>query len=163
MSKGNREDALFHLLRRVMQAHTAAWQHQVPDLTKPQYATLDAVRRHPGIDQVTLGTLAATDKGTTTELLRRLEHLGWTTRTRSETDQRRRHVRLTAEGERVADHAAERARTLNAAFLAPLGDDDRDRLRDLLSRLADTPETPDAVAGPDPSRPAAGKFRGERE
>ena len=71
------DEAVVHLLRRVLQSHTAAWQQRVPQLTKPQYAMLDALRRRPGIDQVTLGSLAATDKGTTTELLRRMERHGW--------------------------------------------------------------------------------------
>lgn len=130
------DEAVVHLLRRVLQSHTAAWQQRVPQLTKPQYAMLDALRRRPGIDQVTLGSLAATDKGTTTELLRRMERNGWLTRTRSETDQRRRLVHLTDEGERLATGAATEARALAAEFLAPLDGADRTRLRDLLARLA---------------------------
>lgn len=130
------DEAVVHLLRRVLQSHTAAWQQRVPQLTKPQYAMLDALRRRPGIDQVTLGSLAATDKGTTTELLRRMERNGWLTRTRSETDQRRRLVHLTDEGERLATGAATEARALAAEFLAPLDRVDRTRLHDLLARLA---------------------------
>lgn len=132
------DEAVVHLLRRVLQSHTATWQQRVPQLTKPQYAMLDALRRRPGIDQVTLGSLAATDKGTTTELLRRMERHGWLTRSRSETDQRRRLVHLTDEGERLATGAATEARALAAEFLAPLDDAERARLRDLLARLAET-------------------------
>ena len=30
----------FHQLRQLFQQHTARWQHELPDLTKPQYAPL---------------------------------------------------------------------------------------------------------------------------
>ena len=137
------DEAVVHLLRRVLQSHTAAWQQRVPQLTKPQYAMLDALRRRPGIDQVTLGSLAATDKGTTTELLRRMERHGW----------------LTDEGERLATGAATEARALAAEFLAPLDDAERARLRDLLARLAETGS--DAVPEGDGS--GAGNRRAGRE
>ena len=42
----------FHLLRQLFQQHTARWQHELPDLTKPQYAVMRAIAEHPGIEQV---------------------------------------------------------------------------------------------------------------
>ncbi len=34
----------FHQLRQLFQQHTARWQHELPDLTKPQYAFQGVVR-----------------------------------------------------------------------------------------------------------------------
>ena len=44
----------FHQLRQLFQQHTARWQHELPDLTKPQYAVMRAIAEHPGIEQVAL-------------------------------------------------------------------------------------------------------------
>ncbi|MGQ7109755.1 hypothetical protein ACUOFC_07910, partial [Escherichia sp. TWPC-MK] len=33
----------FHQLRQLFQQHTARWQHELPDLTKPQYAVMRAI------------------------------------------------------------------------------------------------------------------------
>ena len=49
----------FHLLRQLFQQHTARWQHELPDLTKPQYAVMRSIAEHPGIEQVTLTEAAA--------------------------------------------------------------------------------------------------------
>lgn len=44
----------FHQLRQLFQQHTARWQHELPDLTKPQYAVMRAIADKPGIEQVAL-------------------------------------------------------------------------------------------------------------
>ncbi|EAZ8440728.1 transcriptional regulator, partial [Salmonella enterica] len=44
----------FHLLRQLFQQHTARWQHELPELTKPQYAVMRVIAEHPGIEQVDL-------------------------------------------------------------------------------------------------------------
>ena len=44
----------FHLLRQLFQQHTSRWQHELPELTKPQYAVMRAIAEHPGIEQVAL-------------------------------------------------------------------------------------------------------------
>ncbi|SQB42318.1 MarR family transcriptional regulator [Citrobacter koseri] len=44
----------FHLLRQLFQQHTSRWQHELPELTKPQYAVMRAIAEHPGIEQIAL-------------------------------------------------------------------------------------------------------------
>ncbi|MBW0103027.1 MarR family winged helix-turn-helix transcriptional regulator [Pseudonocardia sp. KRD291] len=138
------QQSVFHLMRRALQAHSARWQQDVAELTKPQYAMLTALRERPRIDQVTLCALAATDKGTATEMLRRMQTRGLVDRVRSDTDQRRRLVSLTAAGRELIDGVAARVRPLNDEFLAPLGHAEQEQLRALLARL---------VAGPEPGTP----------
>ncbi len=38
----------FHQLRQLFQQHTSRWQHELPDLTKPQYAVMRAIADKPG-------------------------------------------------------------------------------------------------------------------
>ena len=40
----------FHQLRQLFQQHTSRWQHELPDLTKPQYAVMRAIADKPGIE-----------------------------------------------------------------------------------------------------------------
>ncbi len=50
------DKTLFHLMRVVLQEHTARWASLMPDLTKPQYAVLEALDTAPeGLDLMTLG------------------------------------------------------------------------------------------------------------
>lgn len=67
------DNAVFHLLRRTLQEHSANWQARLLQLTKPQYAVLRAVDQHPGLEQVAVGQHAAIDKATLASLLLRLE------------------------------------------------------------------------------------------
>lgn len=44
----------FHQLRQLFQQHTARWQHELPDLTKPQYAVMRAIADKPGSADLSL-------------------------------------------------------------------------------------------------------------
>lgn len=59
----------FHQLRQLFQQHTARWQHELPDLTKPQYAVMRAIADKPGIEQVALIEAAVSTKATLAEML----------------------------------------------------------------------------------------------
>jgi DNA-binding MarR family transcriptional regulator len=41
----------FHLLRQLFQQHTARWQHELPELTKPQYAVMRSIAEHPELNR----------------------------------------------------------------------------------------------------------------
>ncbi len=41
----------FHQLRQLFQQHTARWQHELPDLTKPQYAVMRAIADNAGLNR----------------------------------------------------------------------------------------------------------------
>lgn len=59
----------FHLLRQLFQQHTSRWQHELPELTKPQYAVMRAIAEHPGIEQIALMEAAVSTKATLAEML----------------------------------------------------------------------------------------------
>ena len=67
----------FHLLRQLFQQHTSRWQHELPDLTKPQYAVMRAIAERPGIEQVDLTEAAVCTKATLAEMLSRMENGSW--------------------------------------------------------------------------------------
>lgn len=90
----------FHQLRQLFQQHTARWQHELPDLTKPQYAVMRAIADKPGIEQVALIEAAVSTKATLAEMLARMENRGLVRREHDAADKRRRFVWLTAEGEK---------------------------------------------------------------
>ena len=59
----------FHQLRQLFQQHTSRWQHELPGLTKPQYAVMRAIADKPGIEQVALMEAAVSTKATLAEML----------------------------------------------------------------------------------------------
>ncbi|WP_432570207.1 MarR family winged helix-turn-helix transcriptional regulator [Kineococcus sp. SYSU DK005] len=129
------DDELFHVLRRVVQEHTARWQVAVPELTKPQYAVLRAVQQEPGIEQSALIAAAASTKATLAEMLQRLERRGLIERQGDPRDRRRRYVHLSAEGRRVLDEVVPRAGEVDTSFTRHLSAADQDRLLRQLHRM----------------------------
>ncbi|GAA4669669.1 MULTISPECIES: MarR family winged helix-turn-helix transcriptional regulator [Amycolatopsis] len=130
------DEAVFHLMRRVLQEHGARWQARLPNLTKPQYAVLVVIDEGEEVDQATVGQQAAIDKATLAGLMLRMEQRGLITRTVG-TDRRRRILRLTDAG-REALHAAKQvADAVNGSMLSRLDAEEHERLRALLAKLAD--------------------------
>ena len=123
----------FHLLRQLFQQHTARWQLELPDLTKPQYAVMRSIAEHPGIEQVTLTEAAVSTKATLAEMLSRMESRGLVRREHDPADKRRRFVYLTAEGEALLassmplGHAEE--------FLGRLSDEERQQFSQIIHKL----------------------------
>lgn len=135
------DNAVFHLLRRALQEHSANWQTNLPRMTKPQYAVLRAVHQHPGIEQATVGQLAAIDKATLASLLPRLEQRGLLHRTIDPEDRRRRLLRLTDEGKAALESAVPLADSVDSAMLERLDPHERNQLHQLLTKLAATRDT----------------------
>lgn len=75
-------------------------------LTYPQYLAMLALWERDGLMVSELGERLYLDSGTLTPLLKRLESGGLISRIRDVTDERRVHVRLTAEGRRLKVRAA---------------------------------------------------------
>ena len=129
-----------HLIRRLHQISTRVFTARVKeagfDLTPVQFAALDVIRRHPGLDQARLADAVAKDRATRGAVVDRLERKGLVTRER----EGRAH-RYTAVASRE-DHVAELMRdALDAApdrgaalarFLGSIPADERASLRDLL-------------------------------
>jgi DNA-binding MarR family transcriptional regulator len=129
------DEAVFHLMRRVLQEHGARWQAKLPNLTKPQYAVLVVIDEGEEVDQATAGQQAAIDKATLAGLMSRLEQRGLITRTVGE-DRRRRILRLTDAGRDVLREAKAVADVVNESMLRRLDDEESARLRELLAKLA---------------------------
>ena len=94
-----------HLARRFQQIAVAIFHAEVVeaghDLTPVQYAALTAIKKHPGIDQVTLAGLIAYDRTTITGVVDRLVQKGLLGRHVNIRDRRVRELQITDEGRRV--------------------------------------------------------------
>lgn len=94
-----------HLIRRLHQVSTQVFSQRVKeagfDLTPIQFAALDALRAHPGIDQAGLAEAIAKDRATIGGVADRLEQKGLVTRIVSERDKRARELTLSDEGRAV--------------------------------------------------------------
>lgn len=125
----------FHLMRRVLQEHGAHWQARLPQLTKPQYAVLRAVRERPGVEQSAVAAIAGIDKATLAAVLLRLEQRGLLTREVDATDRRRRLLRLTDAGMCEVRRTLPVAAEVDAQLLGRLDPAEREQLHALLTKL----------------------------
>jgi DNA-binding MarR family transcriptional regulator len=132
---GGVQEAVYHLMRRALQEHTAAWQEHMPRFTKSQYAILCAIADQPGIDQASAGAVAAIDKATLATVMLRLEQRGLVSRTVDQADRRRRLPELTEAGRDRLREAAHAANTVNQALLSRLEPQEGEQLRALLAKL----------------------------
>ena len=113
----------FHLLRQLFQQHTARWQLELPDLTKPQYAVMRSIAEHPGIEQVTLTEAAVSTKATLAEMLSRMESRGLV------------RVYLTAEGEALLASSMPLGNAVDEEFLGRLNDEERQQFSQIIHKL----------------------------
>ncbi len=125
----------FHLMRQLLQEHTARWQRSLPELTKQQFSVLCAVADKPGIEQLELMDEALMTKATLAELLVRMEKKALLIRTPGETDKRRRLITLTAQGRAVLEQARPLAAAVDATFLSRLNSGQQQQLITLLQSL----------------------------
>ncbi|HCD2001813.1 MarR family winged helix-turn-helix transcriptional regulator [Citrobacter farmeri] len=125
----------FHLLRQLFQQHTARWQHELPDLTKPQYAVMRAIAERPGIEQVNLMEAAVSTKATLAEMLSRMEKRGLVRRENDPLDKRRRFVYLTKEGETLLSSAMPLGNSVDDEFLGRLSPQERALFTQLVRKM----------------------------
>ncbi|WP_413738382.1 MarR family winged helix-turn-helix transcriptional regulator [Sodalis sp. RH21] len=130
------DKTLFHLMRVVLQEHTARWTLLMPELTKPQYAVLEALATSPeGLDQATLGQASATTKATLAEMLGRMETRQLIVRRPDATDSRRRLIRLTRQGRDMLNLARPVAEQVSDSLLQTLSADEREALVQILAKM----------------------------
>jgi DNA-binding MarR family transcriptional regulator len=132
----NDDGAVFHLMRRVLQQHTAQWSAALPHMTKTQWAVLRAVATEPDNDQNLIGERTAIDKATLVPMITRLVERGWLTRGPDPHDRRRRRLALTTAGRTALTEAAPLVAGIDMSALAPLTSAARTSLRETLARLA---------------------------
>lgn len=94
-----------HVIRRLNQMSTqvfaARMQEAGVDLTPVQFAALDAIRAHPGLDQASIAARIAYDRATIGGVIERLLQKGYVQRVVSDRDRRARVVTLTDAGEQA--------------------------------------------------------------
>lgn len=113
-----------HLIRRLNQRSTAVFQAGIKpapvEMTSVQFAALDVLSRHPGIDQAQLAALIFYDRATIGEVVRRLVQKGLVAREVSPEDRRARVLGLTPAGQAALAAARPLVEGLQADILAPL-------------------------------------------
>jgi DNA-binding MarR family transcriptional regulator len=132
-------DMAGHLIRRLHQQSTQVFVQRTQaagfDLTPVQFAALDAIQAHPGIDQARVAEMIAYDRATIGGVIDRLDQKGWVRRVVSERDRRARELSLTAKGRRVLAGLLPIVRDLQDEILQPLGDAERALFLDLARRV----------------------------
>ncbi|WP_032940508.1 MarR family winged helix-turn-helix transcriptional regulator [Citrobacter youngae] len=125
----------FHLLRQLFQQHTARWQFELPELTKPQYAVMRAIAEQPGIEQVALMEAAVCTKATLAEMLSRMEKRDLVRREHDPADKRRRFVYLTMQGEALLASATPLGDSVDDEFLGRLSEEEREQFTHLVRKM----------------------------
>lgn len=129
----NLNEKQFHLMRELIQKHTALWQNRLPDLTKQQYSVLMVVASQPGIEQKDLIEATASSKATLAELLKRMENKQLLIRTQSHEDKRRLFISLTEKGQNILKEAQPIAENVDRSFLSRLSENEQYQLQKLLN------------------------------
>lgn len=118
-----------HLIRRLHQQSTQVFtQHAREagfDLTSVQFAAMDAIRQHPGVDQAGVAALIAYDRATIGGVIERLVTKGLVERVVNPRDRRARELRLTEAGSELFDAFLPLVKRLQTEILAPLSDEER--------------------------------------
>ncbi|MFU0867146.1 MarR family winged helix-turn-helix transcriptional regulator [Kluyvera ascorbata] len=125
----------FHLLRHLFQQHTSRWQHELPELTKPQYAVMRSIAESQGIEQVALTSVAVSTKATLAEMLSRMEIKGLVRREQDPDDKRRRFVFLTEEGEALLAASQPVGNRVDNEFLQRLTPEEQDQFTHLVRKM----------------------------
>ena len=127
-----------HLIRRLNQASTQVFTRQVQeagvDLTPVQFAAMDAITNHPGIDQAGVALRIAYDRATIGGVIDRLEQKGYVTRNVSKQDRRAREVWPTDKGVRVYEDILPVVAALQDEILPGLSAEERAMFLDLAAK-----------------------------
>ncbi|MFA7458921.1 MAG: MarR family transcriptional regulator [Bacteroidales bacterium] len=107
-------------------------------ITYPQYLVMMVLWEHDGLTVNEIAMKLILNTNTITPLLKRMEGLGFITRTRSGEDERKVVIRLTGKGKEMRVQAAIiPGKLLNRLDKSPLIRDDLIRLQGMLNRLVD--------------------------
>lgn len=125
-----------HLLRRAQQISVSIFYDELGDaLTPLQYAILNQLALHPGIDQVSLAGLVAIDTSTGATVCARLEEKGLLERRVIPHNRRQRALTITPDGTRMLASMEAGALRLRERLLAPLTPTERRHFMELLAKL----------------------------
>ena len=127
-----------HLVRRLHQISTQVFVARARaagcDITPVQFAALDALLDHPGIDQASVAALIAADRATIGGVIDRLVAKGLVARMTNNRDRRARELHLTSSGEQAFTTLLPLVRTAQDEVVRGLSDEERDVLMRLLEK-----------------------------
>ena len=128
-----------YLFRRMQQIAVAIFVEECKayDLTPVQYASLVAIRTHPGIDATRLSAVIAFDRSTLGSVIERLEAKQLIERKPSSEDRRVKLLYLTRAGVTLLRDIMPSVDRAQARMLQPLKPADRKTLMALLTQLVD--------------------------
>ncbi|MSU88718.1 MarR family transcriptional regulator [Rhodobacteraceae bacterium 2CG4] len=130
------EEQVGFVLRRAQQRHLSIFAASIPELTPTQFAALAKLCELEQASQNALGRATAMDAATIKGVIDRLRVRGLVEVRPDAADQRRVAVAPTAEGRRLFDALAPRARRITDDTLAPLTAPERHMFLALLEKLA---------------------------
>jgi DNA-binding MarR family transcriptional regulator len=127
----------YHLRR----AQVAVFQHFAATMgaaaiTPGQFGVLAVIGSNPGLSQTQLGNALDIDRSTVVAVIDRLESRGLVVRAASPSDRRSHALRLSDEGTSLLHRLEELVRNHERHIARDLSADDKQRLIDLLSRVA---------------------------
>ena len=129
-----------YLIRRLQQISSSIFSHHMKDLkidlTSPQFAALNLIHDHPGIDQATLAGAIAFDRATIGGVVDRLVSKGFVERITNSKDRRARVLTLTNDGETMLARLRPVVRDSQDAILASLTDQEKKEFIRLAAKVA---------------------------
>lgn len=134
------DDQPGHNIRRLHQISVGIFLQELGEMgiTPVQYAALQTVANHPGIDQRTLARTIALDTSTTGGVIDRLEARGCLERRTSSEDRRARQLFLTEAGNLTLTNAVPAMLRAQDQILGPLSERQRGEFMKLLRLLVST-------------------------
>ncbi len=127
-----------HLIRRLNQISTQVFATRVQqagfDLTPVQFAAMDAIATHPGIDQAGVAAKIAYDRATIGGVIDRLEQKGFVIRNVCKHDRRAREVRLSESGMHVFREILPVVTALQDEILQGMDQTERTKFLELASK-----------------------------
>ncbi|MFK7752712.1 MAG: MarR family winged helix-turn-helix transcriptional regulator [Sedimentitalea sp.] len=123
------------LMRRANQRHLALFARHIPELTATQFAALARLCQGGEMSQNALGRATAMDGATIKGVVDRLRARGLVDASSDPSDQRRRVLRATAEGQALFERLVPGALTATRDTLAPLNAQEQHQFQSLLARL----------------------------
>lgn len=130
-----------HIIRRLHQISTAIFTERMArigeEITPVQFASLAAIRAHPGVDQATLAGLVAYDRVTIGGVVDRLVAKKLVERTVSPKDRRARVLTLTPEAEALMQTLEPKVEAFQTDILVGLTQSERETLIALMSKVVE--------------------------
>lgn len=127
-----------HLFRRAQQISTSVFYATLGEhITPIQFALLNAIQHHPGVDQVTLASLVGLDTSTTAATATRLEEKGLIERRLEVVLRRQRKLYLTGQGVRTMEGMTQGLTDMRKQLLSRLSPWEQETLMRLLRKFVE--------------------------